>query len=229
MSLAFPTGTAGPAALVRKEQPVAARRAGSLGLLVALGMLVATMCLAAAVPTASLRPGAHGRMNAVAGGRLAAVRSIDRAGARTAPVTVSQPNAISGPDTVSGPATRAVAAGRGSRSPGASSRSIALTIGKPHTAAASMAWTVSGGSTILGIAAFCGSLIAAIALATAVPAPSGGSRRSADVARIERRGAGAGCPERRISGVANNGRRNAGVARLEPHSGESPVTERRAA
>jgi hypothetical protein len=213
MSLSFPTGTAGPAALVRKEQPVAARRAGSLGLLVALGLVVAVMWLAVAMPTASQHPGARGRVNAVAGGRLAAARSIDRTGARTAPVT------ISGPDTISGPASRAVAAGRGSRSPGASSRGVALTIGKPHTAAASMAWTVSGGTIGFGIAAFCGLFIAAIALATAVPTPSGGSRRGADVARIERRNADAARIERR----------SADAACLEPRFVEHPATERRAA
>jgi len=227
MSLSFPTGTAGPAALVRKERPVAARRAGSLGLLVALGLVVAAMCLAVAVPTTSQRPGAHGRLNAVAGGRLAAARSINRTGARAAPVTISGPDGVSGPDTISGPSTRAVAAGTGSGSSGASSRSIALQIGKPHTAAASMAWTVSGGTTGFGIAVFCGLFIAAMALA--VPTPSGGSRRSADVARIERRSANATCRERRSADAALPRRRSAHAARIEPRSVEGPATERRAA
>jgi len=46
------------------------------------------------------------------------------------------------------------------------------------------------GSRGLGLAADCGLiLVGALALAVAVPSPSGGSRRRADVARLERLGA----------------------------------------
>ena len=236
MSLAFPKGTAGPAALITRKQPVTSRRAGQLGLLVAVGLLLAaTMSLAATGSTAGHRPGAHGRANATAG-RLAVARPIAHAAARPA---LSRPAIVSGPDTVSDPATRAVAAGRGSRSPSADRHRLLLTGRETSATAASMVWTAAGGTAGFGIAAICGLLIAAVTLATAVPTPSGGSRRGADVTRIVRRGAEvtrprrraaeAGRGERRGADVAHHERRSAEVTCLGPGPAEDPPLEGRAA
>jgi hypothetical protein len=196
--------TFGSAHHSREARPIAAHRSATLALLIALGLLVAAaLALAPAVRTTDYRPGAHGRVNALAGGRLAA-RS--HAIAHSTPVTLSGPESlgsatVAAPATVSGPAIprHAVVAHLA-----AVRRHTIVTAGRTRAGGAALglgraSTTVSAASVALGIATICGLLIAAAALAVAVPTPSGGSRRGADAARLGRLPAKASLSQRRAA------------------------------